>query len=178
MRENLFKAKRTYNGEWIEGGYLHQTDFYGDPCDKHFIIDGTCTMDYDIGEIYEVYPQTVCQYTGFPDKNRKVVFEHDIVSINGKIYSVVWSESNYEFMFENDKESFGLAYVSSNDVEIIGNVFDNHELLTNPKCGECKCRDCFSKPDCCPKCEGPILGCEEYSENDIYKPDLLEGELT
>lgn len=31
-------------------------------------------------------------------------------------------------------------------------------------CKECICERCFYKADCCPECEGAILGCEEYLE--------------
>ena len=71
MREIKFRAKRIDNGEWVEGGILHQTDYYGDKVDKYFIIDGTYTVDYDIGEAFEVDENTVCQYTGLKDKNEK-----------------------------------------------------------------------------------------------------------
>lgn len=70
MREFLFRGKAKDNSEWIEGGIVHQTDFYGKKFSKYFIIDGTDTQDYDIGENTEVIPETVCQYTGFNDKTK------------------------------------------------------------------------------------------------------------
>lgn len=39
------------------------------------------------------------------------------------------------------------------------------------KCDKCVYNTCFYKEDCCPDCEGAILGCEEYSKTDIYKPE-------
>lgn len=60
MREKLFRAKRKNWRElpkeewWVEGSYHHQTDYYGDPCDKHYIIDGTETDMEGYGEHYEL----------------------------------------------------------------------------------------------------------------------------
>ena len=74
-REILFKAKRKNWRElskdewWVEGSYHHQTDYYGESCDKHYIIDGTETDMEGYGEHYEIDPETICQYTGLKDKN-------------------------------------------------------------------------------------------------------------
>ena len=75
MREYLYRAKRKDNKEWIYGSLVHQTDFYGNKCDRYFIIDGTSTQDYDIGDEYEVIPETVGQYIGIED-----FYEGDVLS--------------------------------------------------------------------------------------------------
>lgn len=64
MREILFKAKRTDNGEWVEG-YIVKC-----PCAVQ-IGNGSCWYinvppvdPDDNGGRYNVNPETVCQYTG------------------------------------------------------------------------------------------------------------------
>ena len=43
----MFSAKRKDNGVVVFGNYYHQTEFYGDPSEKHFIITSSETLEYD-----------------------------------------------------------------------------------------------------------------------------------
>ena len=90
MREILFKAKRLDNGEWVEGGCVHQTDYYGKKVDRWFIVDGATTEDNDIGFAYEVNPDTVCQYTGLTDVKGKKVFEGDVLRFTDDASASKW----------------------------------------------------------------------------------------
>ena len=137
MREILFRGKRIDNGEWVEGYYVKALDMY----DKeiHAIFD-TMTTFYACGETsgFElVDPETICQYTGLIDKNGKKIWEGDILEghLDDKFpedvtrEKVIWHENgwkteepgcdNKEYLDEFDTENF----------EIVGNVYDNPELL-------------------------------------------------
>lgn len=121
----LFKAKRISDGEWIVG-YLYRLSENNPP----FI------MLRKYGESYEVDEHTICQCTGLKDKNGKLILENDIVRTiyDGieHIYQVIWDKSELDFKATNGKEFYksNFEYLPCCDeVEVIGNIFENKELL-------------------------------------------------
>lgn len=147
MREILFRGKHIHvhpKNEHLDGRWV-----YGYLCDKNYIS----TIDEDeygekfIGEML-VDPETVCQYTGLTDKNGSRIFEGDIVK--GVAYStdfvghIVWIDAIAGFgvrYFNKHREP--TAWENSSilkaiqrwkqpnefQAEIIGNIFDNPELI-------------------------------------------------
>ena len=73
------------------------------------------------------------QFTGLTDKNRKEIFEGDIVrTLTKGVYYITYDKGRF-LLF---KENFGemarqslLEYYSQNDLEVIGNIFENPDLL-------------------------------------------------
>lgn len=147
MRNILFKAKRVDNGEWVEG-YLFDNGFFesrrmfvgGFVIEEH---KGTADDDWDVTgtDFYEVETSTICQYTGLTDKNGNKIFERDIVKCYADtddvgndlyfFYKVIWHEV-YHCWWLSDihtTEDEYLHQYNSSDIEVIGNVFDNPELL-------------------------------------------------
>lgn len=125
MREILFRGKMKDNGEWVEGCLHFQ---WGDTTN-----DGRATKDAYIlgmrGEVAEVDPETVGQYTGKTVKNGKV-FDGDIgKSIDG-IFLVCWDEEKAAFVMRFYDYPNETLYIEEmwDDAEIIGNIHDNPEL--------------------------------------------------
>ena len=133
MRDILFKAKRTDNGEWAEGYVVRKHGLY-------FIYDivnsESCRQN-----IYEINPETICQFTGLIDKNGNKIWENDILKAGDDQYAQVKfglynpgsaiSGFNQGFYVDFPEESFyrkELGYWCRK-VEIARNVFDNPELL-------------------------------------------------
>lgn len=129
MRDILFRAKRIDNGEWVYGYYIKTRD-YLDNRETHLIIgiDSTAFPANEITDANEVNLETLGQYTGFTDKNGAKIFEDDICHFyGGECYSGSW-EINYTGKIEIDADS--LWYLDNAEfVEVIGNVYDNFELL-------------------------------------------------
>lgn len=132
MREILFRGKRLNNGEWVTGNmYRIARDL------NPFIM-----LEDKHGCSYEVDEETVGQYTGLKDKHGKRIFEGDIVAQNWYDYDEPRDDSfgNVEFceydcsfsVMDVNKDGFmpiGRCGSYHWEVEVIGNIHDNPELL-------------------------------------------------
>lgn len=147
-REILFKAKRIDNGEWVEG-IVNSHEYPYKEIDSIQLI-GTCYengMGMTFAKVEMIDINTLCQYTGLTDKNGNKIWENDILSIAkvddgfGRYYikpipyhanaivkwdlcSWIWEtiEKNVLYM------KFPNAWCHY-ECEVIGNIFDNPELL-------------------------------------------------
>ena len=121
----LFRGKRIDNGEWIEGSLLGI-----DWCDKPSTY--SIAPNTPVSVFYSVIPETVGQYTGLTDKNGVRIFEGDIVSLvkhDGLIYKVVYVPCRYELVNSKGVNCFVLDIYKSENIEVIGNIHDNPEIL-------------------------------------------------
>lgn len=133
MREHKYKAKRLDNGEWIEGYLWRDTT-------GSYYIRKEIGLAYATMVDFEVDPDTICEFTGEYDKEGNMIWEHDIV-INEKETGIIIYETNYHaFVCLHLKNTDLFSFISnlgacakqiSNDAgcKIIGNIFDNPELL-------------------------------------------------
>ena len=136
MREILFRGKRIDNGEWVYGTYLHQTLFYGDPVDDHWIIEHG-EFDIDFYDAYRVISETVGQYTNLTDKNGTKIFEGDIITTKkfgtpDRKYVVTYDEEIATFIGETRLgcvNHFTTFQGDSEEFEVVGNIHDNPDLL-------------------------------------------------
>lgn len=67
------------------------------------------------------------QFTGLTDKNGKEIYEGDIVRYRDGIYKVDWFENGF-YLFRDVRAKFDIWWV---DTEVIGNIYENPDLLTN-----------------------------------------------
>lgn len=116
MREIKFRGKRLDNGEWVIGDIIHSR------------TEAQAVIVDDEGMGRSVIPETVGQYTGMDDKNGKNIFDGDIVrSQRGYSFVVEWTDDG-RFLGRTANRS--IVYVGQEPaVELIGNIFNNPELL-------------------------------------------------
>lgn len=150
MREILFKAKRTDNGEWIEGYYIYHIRRticpFGDsvkPEDEQHVIMQDGFSDWNMPRdtvFFNINPETLCQYTGLKDKNGNRIWENDVLHTPYRSKDdciVVWDDGRFCFktihgQYNQDPMTLlSLCCVQKNveRLKVIGNIFDNQELL-------------------------------------------------
>ena len=123
----LFKAKRIDNGEWVEGNRIDSPD-------------GRVAITETSGEwkLYECIPTTICQCTGLKDKNGKLIWENDVVDRKETYSEIVkYKDGDWisDYSHAHNKEAgsdycnLGFYVKERKCVEVIGNIFDNPELL-------------------------------------------------
>ena len=120
-REILYRGKQNNTGEW----------FYGNLFDKD--INGRTHITTTNRGCLNIDPETVGQFTGMTDKNELKIFEGDIVKEQYKsheiIYNVFWDEDYFAFRVKSKDYSYYLDELVPSNSEVIGNIYDNKELL-------------------------------------------------
>lgn len=127
----LFKAKRTDSGEWAVGyyGVIGERSVIIEKCAGNYYCPDTCESRHG-NQIHEVNSKTICQCTGLKDKNGKLIWENDIVKINNSKGNVLITFRDFEIICTIPNEKYykhRLEY--DTEYEVVGNVFDNPELL-------------------------------------------------
>lgn len=151
----LFRAKRLDNGEWIVGSLI-QTPYLGsirswissEQEDKTRLRE--ISSNQAVWRAFEVRTDTICQCTGLKDKNGNLIWEGDIILFQrdnddcpftnkdtkkrlGKVFYKGFRTTFAIGMGKNGSGSINddlWKYVQNgNRVEVIGNIFDNPELL-------------------------------------------------
>ena len=123
MRTIKFKAKNRVC-EWVNGDLLQHLDgtvYIGDN-EGPWTDDGLCNSDYTHVEIVD--PDTVCQFTGFLDKNGKEIYEGDVLRSDESPYSCIGDKErdNYYAVVYYCEEGacFGIVMVKNPNSSVAG----------------------------------------------------------
>lgn len=162
MREILFKAKRIDNGEWVEGYYCKWLK--GERIITYSEKETDCIITWMSNggmSRYEVDPETLCRFTGRCDKNRKKIWENDILMCHG----------NSEDLAKAAFGEFGVRNIETGSIvdEVIGWYY---EVIPTDAISRCE-PFCWSMPltkDYIDRCEMEVVG------NIFDNPELLQEE--
>lgn len=126
-REILFRAVSKLNGNWVYGSYVKPLETIQDEF-----------QDFDI------YIETLGQFIGLKDKNGTKIFEGDIVKVYSDCDGYYAKKQYLNGVILFDEEYFFEYKISFNhirycceenignhrdNIEVIGNIYDNPELL-------------------------------------------------
>ena len=131
----LFKAKRIDNGEWVTGSLI--------TCEDGACKIATSCLEGKANEpilvcAYDADRDTICQCTGLKDKNGKLIWENDIVDRKERYPEIVkYKDGDWtiDYSYACNMETgcgycnLGFYALERKCVEVIGNIFDNPELL-------------------------------------------------
>jgi uncharacterized phage protein (TIGR01671 family) len=140
-REIEFRGK-TAKGEWVYGYHTKFRNYKNEVYSAIIPKDEETDEGY-MDDLHPVIPETVGQYVGITDKNGKKIFEHDIVKRLYFNHEVVFGEYGDEphttigfftkenqALFIGEEDDFWYWGIDSrHEIEVLGNVFDNPELL-------------------------------------------------
>lgn len=138
----LFKAKRVDNGEWEIGSLIALPT-------GEYEISNKCNNPPDCDPMWDkvvithkVDPSTICQCTGLRDKNGNLIWENDIVKFDVYYYEKLQSSIISQIKWCNalcalslvvngrgTRGTLGHLMDLNKEIEVIGNIFDNPELL-------------------------------------------------
>lgn len=145
----LYKAKTTpkekgeFNNVWVTGNLIVSNG-------KYYIhpVGNVVNVKNNIGRIivmHEVIPDTICRCTGLKDKNGNLIWENDIIKYHFRDLYAQIRYGAYQNCFDSQKaEHIGfyvdwsenrnyrkdLGYwINTVNAEVVGNIFDNQELL-------------------------------------------------
>ena len=147
MREIKFRAKTTvkdedvaFNNEWVEGDLIFsRRKTYIHPKANAVNVKG------ELGKIivmHEVQAETICQNTGLKDKNGNKIWENDVVKkvdTNGlgwhreRNCKVSFDKEGYWLLTTEHGDGYWIGECDIEQLEVIGNIYDNPELLNKMK---------------------------------------------
>lgn len=133
MRRIIFRGKRADTGEWVFGSLVKLDIGYIILINEKTELDNTLSpkncIVFSEEEIAVVSPDTVGQFIGLLDKNGKEVYDGDIIKDElGLIGQICWDEGYLQWftLYKSGEPDFCASW---SPCEVVGNNFDNPELM-------------------------------------------------
>lgn len=148
-RVNKYRGQRCNDGQWVYGYYVESNrSWAGHKPHKSWIVTSVMSNGgfFNVVGRYAVKDDTVGQFIGLTDKNGREIYEGDIFTVNGKYPKLVkYLDAHACFCVANlydlnafprwpehcvyQQISFNWWKEFANEIEVIGNIYDNPELI-------------------------------------------------
>ena len=131
MRIIKFRGKDIETGEWIFGDLIHHMGHYPAILTIYPTVEGK--VGYS--EI-SVNQETIGQFTGLYDKNKKEIYEGDILKVPGTLekMEVRFVRGVFAFLWNGDLDNESPINAPTQEwSEVVGNIHDNPKLLKRKK---------------------------------------------
>lgn len=134
MKETKFRGINT-KGAWVYGSLINNCiGIRNKPSTntKTWIVEEAFGNGgwFNVMKRQYVKPKTVSQYTGLKDKNGVEIYESDVLYDSNRRdkTKVIF----YEGCFLTESDEYGRGFISPlEDFEVVGNIYENQELLEN-----------------------------------------------
>lgn len=134
MRDIKFRGKRLDNGGWVYGDFTRRKSRYAPQ------LDTTYGISDEFGTFRAVDQSTVGQFTGLCDKDGREIYEGDIIVGTYKDMGtdtglVVFKGCGFKVEIPNVGDDELVDWERYSDsIEVIGNIYENPELLEGKRC--------------------------------------------
>lgn len=132
-----FKAKSIITKDWVKGFFLFgeettycfEEDYIKNPVKIRYYIAQDSMTDWGLPNtfrLFEIDPETICEFTCLYDKEGNEIYENDIVLIenfsNKRIESVVYFKDG---KFVLDGSNYSYKDIKDFSLMVMGNLYDN-----------------------------------------------------
>ena len=122
LRKIKFRAKDVNTELWVYGDLVHNQKVTREGLEPRVMVGG-----------YEVYKDTISQFTGLKDANEGDIYEGDILFDGLHYWLVYFNQDECSFILEDLENECGqngvLNASYAKKTEVVGNKFDNPKLL-------------------------------------------------
>ena len=127
MRRIIFRGKDIQTGEWVKGDLIQRHGFYPAILTTYLKVEGK--VGYAERAVNQ---ETIGQFTSLYDKNKKEIYDGDIIKVQGtrERIEVRFVRGVFAFLWNGNLDDEAPINAPTQEwAEVIGNIHDNPELL-------------------------------------------------